>query len=407
MSKKTKKYIFVLNCGSSSLKFAIIDILKKEKIFSGIVEFLHSKKSQITFKDCTNEENKVIFLENLTYKKSIEVIFQKSLEKIKCLQSILGIGHRIVHGGEKLHQSTIIDKKIIEQIRSSIPFAPLHNPFGIIGFQEISSIFPHLKHKQVAVFDTAFHHTIPSESYLYAIPYELYKKYGIRRYGAHGISYQYVSKKFSKIVKKDLKYLNIIVCHLGNGGSIVAIANGKSVDTSMGLTPLEGLMMGTRSGDIDPSIIFYLYENLKMNIGQIREILTKKSGILGITQINNDMRYVEDNYHKDTNANRAMKMYCHRLSKYIASYFTMMNDHLDAIIFTGGIGENSVMVRKMTMEKLKLFNVQCDEEKNANTKFGKCEMISSKNSIPVWVIPTNEEIIIAEETFRLLEIEQT
>ncbi|ARC53955.1 acetate kinase [Candidatus Riesia pediculicola] len=399
-----EKYVLVLNCGSSSLKFAVIDVIEQEKILFGTAECLNSKESRIIYQRYRDQKKETILIKNLTHKRSINFIVQTILLKnLENLNSIVGIGHRIVHGGKELNRSVIINNKILKKIQESVPFAPLHNPFGIIGFKEASYAFPNLKNKQVAVFDTTFHNSIPRESHLYAIPYYLYKKYGIRRYGAHGISHQYVSEKFAKIVKKDIKKLNIISCHLGNGGSITAIVHGKSVDTSMGMTPLEGLMMGTRSGDIDPSIIFYLYNVLKMNVSQIQDILTKKSGILGITQVSNDMRFVENHYNKNVHANCAMKMYCYRLSKYIASYFITMNKFPDGIVFTGGIGENSVMVRKITMDKLKIFNVKCDEKINSRTKFGKCAMISKSDSIPVWVIPTNEELIIAKETFDLLK----
>ncbi len=295
----------------------------------------------------------------------------------------------------------IIDDDVIQCIEAAIPFAPLHNPAHLIGIREAFRSFPHLKEKNVAVFDTAFHQTMPEESYLYALPYKLYQEQGIRRYGAHGTSHLYVSQEAAKKLGKPLEELNVISCHLGNGGSVTAIRNGRCVDTSMGLTPLEGLVMGTRSGDLDPAIIFYLHNQCKMNIDQIDKLLTKRSGLLGLTEVTSDCRYIEDNYHITVEAKRAMDVFCHRLAKYIGAYSALMAGRLDAVIFTGGIGENSGLVRELTLNKLALLGFAVDSEKNTATRFGKSGFISQEGSRPALVITTNEELVIARDTARL------
>jgi len=296
---------------------------------------------------------------------------------------LVAIGHRIVHGGEKLTKSMLINDAVIEGIKESIPFAPLHNPAHLIGIDEALKSFPKLADKNVAVFDTAFHQTMPEESYLYALPYSLYKDHHVRRYGAHGTSHFYVTQEAAKMLNKPVEDVNLITCHLGNGGSVSAIRNGKCVDTSMGLTPLEGLVMGTRSGDIDPAIIFHLHDSLGMSVDQINKMLTKESGLLGLTEVTSDCRYVEDNYTTKADAKRAMDVFCHRLAKYIGAYTSLMEGRLDAVVFTGGIGENAAMVRELSLAKLGLLGFEVDHERN------------------LAVIPTNEELVIAQDAARL------
>ncbi|WMY96678.1 MAG: acetate kinase [Arsenophonus sp.] len=398
----SNKLILVLNCGSSSLKFAIINPINSHQELSGIAECFYSKKSKIKWQ-INSIKYEVSLSEKSGHNEAIDFFTNTILNKQKkIIQSIFAIGHRVVHGGDKFHKSTLINREVIKEIKTFIPFAPLHNPASIIGIQKAKKAFPHLKNKHVAVFDTAFHQTMPVESYLYPLPYYLYKKHGIRRYGAHGISHYYVTKETAKKLNKSIDELNIITCHLGNGSSITAILNGKSVDTSMGLTPLEGLVMGTRSGDIDPSIIFYLHNVLGMNLKKIHLLLTKESGILGLTTVTNDYRYVEDNYYKKPEAKRAMDVYCHRLAKYIASYSTLMQGRLDAIIFTGGIGEHSYIVRELTLKKLSLIGIKYNHERNLSIRCGKLGKITTKDSIPVFVIPTNEELVIAQDTNHLI-----
>lgn len=400
-----KKFILVLNCGSSSLKFSVINP-KNEKVYlSGIAEKFFLNKPVISWK--VHGITKKIHLENnSSHKTAIHYIVKNILNKYpKILSDIFGIGHRIVHGGIKLKKSSIINSKIIQEIKKAVIFAPLHNPANLIGIKEFQKYFPYLKNKNVAVFDTTFHTTIPEKAYLYALPFKLYKKYGIRKYGAHGISYNYITYKTAKILNKSIKNLNIIICHLGNGASVAAIRNGKCVDTSMGVTPLEGLVMGTRSGDIDPAIIFFLYENLNMKIQEIKNLLMHQSGLLGLSEISNDYRYIEKHYIKNViSAKRAINIFCYRLAKYIASYSILMkNGNLDALIFTGGIGENATIIRSLTISQLSSLKLKIDENKNFSIKSKKLGFINKDNTIPIIVITSNEELVIAKETNQLIK----
>ncbi len=395
--------VLVLNCGSSSLKFAIIDGVKGKKYLSGIAECLYLPEASIKWKIEENNEKKIHLPPGSEHSFSLNFIVNNIIpQKLIIDNKILAIGHRIVHGGKYFSKSVIINSQVLNSIKKSIPFAPLHNPSHLIGINEIFKQFPKLINKNVAVFDTAFHQTIPKEAYLYAIPYNLYKKYGIRRYGAHGISHYFVVRETSKILNKSMDKINLITCHLGNGGSVSAVKNGKCIDTSMGLTPLEGLVMGTRSGDIDPAIIFYLNEHLGFSIQQINELLTKKSGLLGISGVSSDCRYIEKNYFSESHARLAMDIYCHRLSKYIAAYSSLIGSNLDALVFTGGIGENSILVRKLTLQKLSILGFKINNEYNLYTRFGKTGIITDKKSrFLSIVIPTNEELIIAQDTIKL------
>lgn len=400
----TSQLVLVLNCGSSSLKFAIIDPTDGTENLSGLAECLHLSDARIKWKIEGNKEEEKLGA-NATHKDALNFMVNTILKgKEALLSQIKAIGHRVVHGGEKFTDSVIIDSDVIKGIEEAIPFAPLHNPAHLIGIDEALKAFPDLEEKNVAVFDTAFHQTMPEASYLYALPYSLYKKHGIRRYGAHGTSHDYVSKQAAKELNKKINELNVITCHLGNGGSVAAICNGQCVDTSMGLTPLEGLVMGTRCGDIDPAIIFYLYNSLGMSMDQINTLLTKESGLLGLTEKTSDCRYVEDNCATHDNAKRAMEVFCHRLAKYIASYTTLMEGRLDAVIFTGGIGENSAPIRKRTLDKLALLGFKIDDEKNIKACFGKSGDITKEGSRLAMVIPTNEELVIAQDTARLTGI---
>jgi len=319
--------------------------------------------------------------------------------------SITSIGHRIVHGGEKYTQSVVVTDEVVKGIEDAAQFAPLHNPAHLIGIREAFKTFPHLKDKNVVVFDTAFHQTMPEEAYLYALPYSLYKEHGVRRYGAHGTSHYFVSREVAEYVGKPADQVNAIICHLGNGGSVSVVRHGKCIDTSMGLTPLEGLVMGTRCGDIDPAIVFYLYKNLGMSMDQIEETLVKKSGLLGLTEVTSDCRYAEDNYDDASKpeAKRALDVYSYRLAKYIGAYMAVLgDDHLDAIAFTGGIGENSAHVRELALGHLKLFGIKLDKERNLAARFGKSGVITADDSaFKAIVLPTNEELVIAQDTARL------
>ncbi|PPI88890.1 acetate kinase [Candidatus Pantoea edessiphila] len=394
------KLILVLNCGSSSIKFTIINS-SGNRYLSGLAECFYLSETRIKWQFEYQKQEKILN-KGTTYQETLKFIMSEILQqKPKLLSKINAIGHRIVHGGRYINSSLIINKDVIKMIKNATLFAPLHIPAHLIGISESMKKFPHLSKRNVAVFDTTFHKTIPESSYLYALPYRFYKDHGIRRYGAHGISHLYVMQQTAKILQKKQKELNIITCHLGNGCSISAIRNGICVDTSMGLTPLEGLVMGTRSGDIDPSIIFFMHNSLGMTTEKIHELLTKESGLLGLTGITSDCRYIEDNYKIKEEAKRAMDVFCHRVAKYIGSYTTLMNSRLDALVFTGGIGENSAMVRNFVLKKLKILNFKLNHNLNLNNRFGKAGFINIKNYRPILVIPTNEELIIAKETVNL------
>ena len=305
-----------------------------------------------------------------------------------------------MHGGEKFTRSVIIDEEVIAGIEACIALAPLHNPAHLVGIRAAQKAFPALPN--VAVFDTAFHQSMPESAYLYALPYAMYAEHGIRRYGMHGTSHYYISLQAAQILGKPLHELNIINCHLGNGGSVCAIRNGQSVDTSMGLTPLEGLVMGTRCGDLDPAIIFHLHDTLGMSLEAINTMLTKESGLLGLTGVTSDCRFVEDNYQSDEIAKRAMELYCYRLAKSIASYTAALDGRLDAVVFTGGIGENSAPIREMTLNRLALLGFKVDTDANLKARFGGQGIITTADSTVALVIPTNEEWVIANDALELV-----
>ncbi len=397
----SSKLVLVLNCGSSSLKFAIIDAVNGEEHISGLAECFHLPEARIKWKMDGKKEEAALGA-GAAHSEALKYIVNNILsQKPELSAELVAIGHRIVHGGEKLTKSMLINDAVIQGIKESIPFAPLHNPAHLIGIAEALKSFPKLADKNVAVFDTAFHQTMPEESYLYALPYSLYRDHHIRRYGAHGTSHFYVTQEAAKMLNKPVEEVNLITCHLGNGGSVSAIRNGKCVDTSMGLTPLEGLVMGTRSGDIDPAIIFHLHDALGMSVDQINKLLTKESGLLGLTEVTSDCRYVEDNYTTKEDAKRAMDVFCHRLAKYIGSYTALMDGRLDAVVFTGGIGENAAMVRELSLDKLALLGFEIDHERNLAARFGKSGAINKDGTRAALVIPTNEELVIAQDAARL------
>ncbi|MFZ4831612.1 acetate kinase [Rouxiella sp. Mn2063] len=397
----SSKLVLVLNCGSSSLKFAIIDAVNGEEHISGLAECFHLPEARIKWK-LDGAKHEAALGAGAAHSEALTYIVNTILaEKPELSAQLVAIGHRIVHGGDKFTKSALINSDVLQGIKDSIPFAPLHNPAHLIGIAEALKSFPKLADKNVAVFDTAFHQTMPEESYLYALPYSLYKDHHIRRYGAHGTSHFYVTQEAAKVLNKPVEEVNLITCHLGNGGSVSAIRNGKCVDTSMGLTPLEGLVMGTRSGDIDPAIVFHLHDALGMSVEQINKMLTKESGLLGLTEVTSDCRYVEDNYDSKADAKRAMDVFTHRLAKYIGAYAALMEGRLDAVIFTGGIGENSALVRELTLNKLGLLGLEVDEARNLAARFGKSGPIHKEGTRPALVIPTNEELVIAQDAARL------
>lgn len=396
--------VLVLNCGSSSIRFSVLNPVNEEVYLSGLIDKLYLSESCIKWK-LKNENNQLIIGDHVSHFESLHFLITNVFKKYNYLMSnITAIGHRVVHGGMSLKKTTIVNKDVIEEIKKNIIFSPLHNPINLLGIQASLEYFPHLSKKNVIVLDTAFYNKMPESSYLYAIPYNLYKSYNIRRYGAHGISHYYVVKEASKILNINMNCLNVISCHLGGGSSVTVFRNGVCVDTSMGLTPLEGLVMGTRSGDIDPSIIFFLNNVVKMSINDIQDLLMYKSGILGLNSgITSDFRYIEKNYHFELGAHRAINIFCHRLSKYISSYTTLLYGKLNGIIFTGGIGANSSLVRHMTLSKLSMFGIKINNQLNNVMSMGRCGFIEQYNTIPVLVIPTNEELVIAKKTFKILK----
>ncbi|MGZ3082243.1 acetate kinase [[Haemophilus] ducreyi] len=395
----SQNLILILNCGSSSLKFAILDPINGDEKLSGLAESFYLDDARIKWK-FNGEKGNADLDAGAAHTEALNFIVSNILtDELK--QSIGAIGHRIVHGGEKFTSSVVITDEVVKGIEEAIQFAPLHNPAHLIGIQEAFRIFPELKDRNVAVFDTAFHTTMPEQAYLYALPYSLYKDHGVRRYGAHGTSHYFVSREAARRLNVAEDKVNVITCHLGNGGSVSAIRHGECIDTSMGLTPLEGLVMGTRSGDIDPAIIFYMHDTLGMSVEEINNTLTKKSGLLGLTEVTSDCHYAEDNYETDDAARRAMEVYCYRLAKYIGSYMAVIGERLDAIVFTGGIGENSAHVREITLNHLKLFGYQVDDARNLAARFGNEGVITAEGSPLAMVIATNEELVIAQDTARL------
>ncbi|EOX4224059.1 acetate kinase [Vibrio cholerae] len=396
------KLVLVLNCGSSSLKFAVVDAQSGEQHLSGLAECLHLPEARIKWK--LDGKHEAQLGEGAAHDEALSFIVETILaSKPELAAQLKAIGHRVVHGGEQFTQSALIDDAVLKGIEDCAALAPLHNPAHIIGIKAAQKAFPELKN--VAVFDTAFHQTMPEEAYLYALPYNLYKEHGIRRYGMHGTSHLFIAREAAERLGKPANELNIINCHLGNGASVCAIKNGQSVDTSMGLTPLEGLVMGTRCGDIDPAIIFHLHDTLGYSVEKINTMLTKESGLLGLTEVTSDCRFVEDNYGQKEEATRAMDVFCHRLAKYVAGYTASLDGRLDAITFTGGIGENSAPIREMVLNRLAIFGITVDSATNLKARFGGEGVITTADSrIPAMVIATNEELVIAEDTARLTNI---
>ena len=390
--------ILVLNCGSSSMKAAVLDGVTGESFLTVLAEKLGSADALITTK-FQGEKEVFYFKEHTSHdhavKKLLQILQQHGLNK-----DIIAVGHRVVHGGETFHASTLITREVLEDIEHCIPLAPLHNPAHLLGIHAAQEAFPDLPH--VAVFDTSFHQTMPEHAYLYAIPRKYYRQNAVRRYGFHGTSYRYVSQAAAKMLERPLNELCMVVAHLGNGASVTAIKNGISVDTSMGLTPLEGLVMGTRSGDIDPSIFEFLFDNRHMSIRQINSMLNKDSGLLGISELSNDCRTLEEHAALGHDgAILALNMFAYRLAKYIASV-TVATGRLDALVFTGGIGENSASMRKRVMQHLGFLGVHVDDTLNQAMVGGQAGHINlATDTVASLVIPTNEELMIAKDTYAL------
>ncbi|MCR5502731.1 MAG: acetate kinase [Lachnospiraceae bacterium] len=395
--------ILVINCGSSSLKFQLIDSDTEEALGKGLCDRIGIPGSFISFtprgKDKITKETEIKD-HNDAIRLVIEALTDPETGVVSSLSEIGAVGHRIVHGGEKFNRATIINEEVIKAIEECNDLAPLHNPANLIGVKACMDLMKDTP--MVAVFDTAFHQTMPEEAYLYGLPYEYYEKYRIRRYGFHGTSHDFVSHACADLLGKPYEEAKIIVCHLGNGASISAVKDGKCVDTSMGMTPLEGLIMGTRSGDLDPAILEFLCDKEGFDIHEMLKVLNKKSGVFGLSSgFSSDFRDLEAGC-KEGKANsiRAVKAFSYRVAKYVGAYIAAMNG-VDAIAFTAGIGENTCFVRKMILEYFGYMGITLDEE--ANQKRGEDIMISTPDSkVKVFVIPTNEELSIARQTLELL-----
>ena len=391
------QYVLVLNCGSSSIKFAIIEAKTGTAPLHGLAENLCTASSRLVF-SYQHKEHDVKLPVNTDHQQAL-VVIAKKLKQFKHLsQKIVAVGHRVVHGGETFTHSSLINDQVKQAIQQTSLMAPLHNPANLAGINSAQTSYPHLPH--VAVFDTAFFQTMPKHAYLYALPYELYQQHNIRRYGFHGTSHYFVAHEAANALKKELSACNLITAHLGNGCSIAAVRKGKAIDTSLGFTPLEGLVMGTRCGDIDPSLPTYLIEQLGYSVSEVSELLNKKSGLLGISELSNDCRILEQQANDgNQQAQLALDMFIYRLVKYIGAYIAVVGP-LDALVFTGGIGENSAYVRENTINQLTHLGLQLDPEKNLQMRFGQSGLISHTHSKPIFAIATNEEWVIAKDTIK-------
>ena len=394
--------ILVLNCGSSSLKYQLINMETEEVLASGKYERIGEEEAFNTHK--VNGKKIEVKKPAYNHKEAIEFVLEQftnpEYKVIDSLEEIDAIGHRVVHGGEIFKESAVINEKAMKKIEECSEFAPLHNPAAILGMKACENVMP--GKPMVAVFDTTFHQTMSKDKYIYPIPYEYYKKYGVRKYGAHGTSHMYVSQRLAEIENKNIEDLKIVTCHLGQGSSICAVKGGKSIDTSMGLTPLGGIPMVTRSGDLDPSVLTYLMKKEKLTAQEMEDILNKKSGVSGISGLAPDFRVIENASNEGhQTAQIAISSFNYAIAGDVAKYAAEM-DGLDYIVFTGGIGENQINIRKGICEKLKFMGVELDLE--ANNMRGEEKVISTPQSkIKIYVIPTNEELMIARETKRLTQ----
>ena len=394
--------ILVINTGSSSLKYQLIDMKDESVIAKGLCDRIGIENS--IFKYVRYHEEAIVFeIELKNPKQAIkEVLTTLTDEKIGVINSldeIAAVGHRVVHGGEKFSDSVLIDDKVMDAIRECVELAPLHNPSNIVGIEACMDIMPNTK--MAAVFDTAFHQTMPDYAYMYALPYEAYTKYRIRRYGFHGTSHKYVANRAAAMMGKPIEDLKIVTCHLGNGASICAVKGGKAVDTSMGFTPLEGLAMGTRSGDLDPAIVTFIMEKEKLSIDEINSYLNKKSGVLGISEVSSDFRDIENAINSgNQKARLAFDIFCYKVKKYIGAYAAVMGG-IDCVVFTAGIGENTPRCRAKSVSNLQFLGIEIDAA--LNSKREKEFDISSNNAkVKTLVIATNEELSIARDTLKLI-----
>ena len=392
--------VLVVNCGSSSLKFQLINYDNRDVLAKGLCERI-GIDGRLVYEP-KNGEKEVTEAAMPTHVEAIQMVLDALVNEksgvIKSLEEVDAIGHRVLHGGMKITNSVIIDDEVIKVIEECADLGPLHNPANLMGINACMKLMPGVPN--VAVFDTAFHQTMPPKAYMYGIPKEYYEKYAIRKYGFHGTSHKFVSKRTAEFLGKDYNDLKIIVCHMGNGASLSAVKNGKCVDTSMGLTPLEGVPMGTRCGDIDPAIIEFLMKKENMDIEQMNAYLNKKSGVMGISGVSSDFRDISAAWRAgDERAKLALDVFCYHVKKYIGSYAAVMNG-VDAVVFTAGVGENTPHIRSMIMENMQYLGFEIDEEKNKNGK-GAFEFTTENSRVKGLVIPTNEELVIARDTLSL------
>ncbi len=393
--------ILVLNCGSSSLKYQLINMENEEVMCKGNFERIGEDESFLTHK--IKESKQIIKHKVNSHDEALKIIIDQILNKdygvINNLKEINAVGHRIVHGGEIFDKSVLIDEKVVEDIEKCATFAPLHNPAAVLGIKACIEIMKNIP--MVAVFDTAFHQTMPKENYIYPIPYEYYEKLRVRKYGAHGTSHSYVANRVAELMNKNIEELKIITCHLGQGASLCAIQNGKCVDTSMGLTPLGGIAMVTRAGDLDPSVVTYIMKKENLTPDEMENILNKKSGLAAISKLVPDFREIENQSSKNEDAQIAIKKFNSIVAQYIARYAAELNG-VDVVVFTGGIGENQIDVRRGICKNLSFMGINIDEEKN-NIKGEEKEISDSNSKVKVWVIPTNEELMIAKDCLKSIK----
>ena len=396
--------VLVINCGSSSLKYQLIDMSTEESLAQGLVERIGIEGSVLTQK-VEGRDKYIVKQPMADHKDAIKLVLDALVDSengvISSMDEISAVGHRVVHGGEKYNASVVIDSEVKAYIEECFKLAPLHNPANMIGINACEELMPNTP--MVAVFDTAFHGTMPEEAYIYPIPYKYYEDYKIRKYGFHGTSHEYVANRVAEIMNKDIKDLKIITCHLGNGASLCAVKNGVSVDTSMGFTPLEGVAMGTRCGNIDPAIVTFLMKEEGLSADEVNDLMNKKSGVLGVSGISSDFRDIEDGAFKDKDprAILALKVFEYKVRATIGSYAAIMGG-VDAIVFTAGLGENNIVVREQVLNHFGYMGITLDKE--ANQIRGEEKIISTPDSkVTVAVIPTNEELAIAHETVALLK----
>ncbi|MDD7335696.1 MAG: acetate kinase [Prevotella sp.] len=395
--------ILVLNCGSSSIKYKLYDMKDESVLAQGGVERIGIDNAFINVK-LPNGEKKKIMRDLPTHKEGVALVFEVLLDPeigaIKSLDEIDAVGHRIVQGGDLFEKSCIVTKEVEDGIESLCDLAPVHNAGHLKGIRAVDALMPNTP--QVTVFDNAFHSTMPDYAYLYAVPYELYTKYHVRRYGFHGTSHRYVSHRVAELEGKDIKDLKIITCHIGNGASLAAIKDGKVIDTSMGLTPLAGVMMGSRSGDIDPSAVTYIMEKLGKQPQEMADYLNKESGVLGISGVSSDMRDVEKAAQEGNKMARlALTMYNYRIKKYIGSYAAALGG-VDVIVFTAGVGENQASMREGATDGLEFLGIKLDKELNKKVHGTETKISAPDSKVDVWVVPTDEEIVIARDTQELV-----